>query len=63
MKRERELLPKVYAALFDISLLRDEVRTLAEHDAQRFLSRIETLEAKALQLLDRFESQTRVVTH
>lgn len=63
MERKRELLPKVYVALFDISLLRDEVRTLAEHDAQRFISRIETLEAKALQLLDTFEAQRRVATH
>lgn len=63
MKRKRELLPKVYVALFDLSLLRDEVRTLAEHDAQRFISRIETLEAKALQLLDTFEAQRRVATH
>lgn len=63
MRRKRELIPKVYVALFDISLLRDEVRTLAEHDAQRFLSRIDTLEATALRLLETFEAQSRVVTH
>lgn len=56
-------MPKVYRALFDISALRDEVCSLTEPDAERLMHRIEHLEAKALQLLDRFETQQHIPAH
>jgi hypothetical protein len=56
-------MPKVYRALFDISALRDEVGSLTADDAERFIHRIDHLEAQALQLIDRFETQHHVSAH
>jgi hypothetical protein len=66
-RRPLPLLPRIYDALFDLSLMRDEVRRLggkiAERDTLRFNSHFDLLEAKALRLVDEFESRHRVVAH
>jgi hypothetical protein len=66
-KRPQPLLPKLYGALHDLSLMRDEVRGLADELAQldkvRFLSHFDHIEAQALRLVEHFESRQRVVTH
>jgi hypothetical protein len=63
--RRKELL--VYQALFETSLLREDVKRfgdeLAEADAARYLSRIDRLQSEALRLVQQFEEQRGAVAH
>jgi hypothetical protein len=67
MRKRLATVPHVYRALFETSLLRDEVHNfgaeLAEAEAMRFLSRIDHLEAAALRLVEQFEQQQNTFAH
>ena len=58
---------KLYAALFEIATLRDEVRALSSEmtgiDESRFLSRLDFIEAAAVRLVDDCEQRRRVASH
>ncbi|HEX8410428.1 MAG TPA: hypothetical protein VF883_16300 [Thermoanaerobaculia bacterium] len=55
------VLPKIYAALLDLSALRDQAHGFAseagEHEAARFLDCVQVLETKAVRLLDLVETR------
>ena len=60
-------MPKLYSALFDISTMREQAGDLRgavpDADAARLLARATVLQAMALQLIDRVESQHSTSTH
>lgn len=62
-------MPEVYGALFDINLLRDDVRALrvrremTDDDEERILTRLELLEAAALLIIERFEQLHEIAAH
>jgi hypothetical protein len=66
MKR-RSGVRTLYSALFDLSLLREQVAGLAAEqphlETARLLARAVELEAKALQLIDRVETTHRIAAH
>ena len=65
--RHGSVVPKLYGALFDISLLREQMLGLVAQvphaDAARLLARATELEATALQLVDRIETRHQVPAH
>jgi hypothetical protein len=67
MKRPK-LMPKVYRALADITLLRDDLNDssnadMPESEEQRLLLRLQVLETAALHILDHFERQHEITAH
>ena len=66
MKR-RATVPKLYGTLFEISVMREQVRELGvdptDYAAARFLSRLGEVEAQAIRLLDHIETNRGVVAH
>lgn len=67
MKQKRRVAPVLYVALFEIALMRDEVRAirgdLADEAAARFLSRLDAAEREALRLIERVERGRSSVPH
>ena len=65
--KKRPVVPNLYRALFDISLMRDEVTglraELADTEAARLLSRLESVERVALRLIEDVESRAKVAAH
>ncbi len=61
------MIRQLYAALFAIATLRDEVRALSSEmtsiDESRFLSRLDFLQAAAVRLVDDCEQRRRVCSH
>ena len=61
------MIRKLYAALFEIATLRDEVRALSSEmtsiDESRFLSWLDFLEAAAVRLVDDREQRRCVSSH
>lgn len=53
----------LYGALFEISLLLDEVNELDAADAAPVVARLRQLESEALRLLDRVEMRRDVAAH
>jgi hypothetical protein len=64
---KRPVLPALYAALFDISQLRDQLGVmrddLGDVDAARVLSRLDSAEQTALRLLEQAETRLKLVAH
>ena len=64
---KRPVVPNLYRALFDISLMRDEVTglraELADADTARLLSRLDSVERVALRLIEAVETRAKVVAH
>jgi hypothetical protein len=67
MKRQALLLPKTYRALFELAVLREEVRGLADEvdkaEAERLQRKVDAIEARALQLIQTFEKRQAVPSH
>jgi hypothetical protein len=65
--KRRPVLPTLYDALFEVCAMRDAVKALRfdleEMEATRFLSRLESAELAALQLIDRVETERGVSAH
>jgi hypothetical protein len=65
-KRDRPALPRLYGALFEISVLRDQLaglRELPDADAARYLARLQELEGKANRLTEHFETRRGLSAH
>ena len=65
--KKRRVVPNLYRALFDISLMRDEVTglraELADADTARLLSRLDSVERVALRLIEAVETRAKVAAH